>query len=153
MYPGTWKSTKIIPFNFLENWIKSKLLIFWGFSCPRGHENWRKLNRLIFEDFYGSWKLKKIKLSHFCEISCSLGFVCWSVCFFLDFHVPGVPSFYLITQKSWLKTSKRKYKHFKCQNPIPWCPKTEPIKNLSPPVVVSGIRNLVLRVSLQSDRR
>ena len=61
--------------------------------------------------------------------------------------------FYLITQKSWLKTSKRKYKHFKSQKPVPWWPKIEPIKNLSPPVVVSGIRNLMLRVSLQSDHR
>jgi hypothetical protein len=72
---------------------------------------------------------------------------------FVDFHVPGVPSFYLIAQKWLLIISKTKYKHFKGQKPVPWWPKNDSIKNLSPSVVVSGIENLMLRVSLQSHHR
>ena len=53
-----------------------------------------------------------------------------------------VPSFYLIARKWWLNTSETKYKHFKGQKPVPWWPKIEPIKNLSPPVVVSGLEGL-----------
>ena len=107
----------------------------------------------------GSWKLKKIESSDFWGFSWFMkveenqsGSFLWNFMYlgswklkcliYLDFHVPEVPSFYLITQKSWLKTSKRKYKHFKSQKPVPWWPKMEPIKNLSPPVVVSGIKTL-----------
>ena len=71
MYPGSWKLKKI------------KVSDFCGFSCTRGHENWKKSKRLIFVDFH-------------------------------------VTSFYLITQKWWLITSKTKYKHFKGQKLVPW---------------------------------
>ena len=40
MYPGSWKLKKIESSDFR------------GFSCTRGLENWRKLNRLIFENFH-----------------------------------------------------------------------------------------------------
>ena len=55
---------------------------FCGFSCSRGHESWRKLNRLIFVDFHvlGSWKLNKMKTSDFLwKLNCLI---------FVDFHVP-----------------------------------------------------------------
>ena len=68
MYLWSWKWKKIessdfweFSCNFLENWIKSKRLIFcenwiiWFlliFIYPRGHESWRKLNHLIFKDFH-----------------------------------------------------------------------------------------------------
>ena len=94
--------------------------------------------------------------SDFCEFSCIRGHESWRKSkhlIFVNFQVHGVPSFYLIAQKWWLNRSKTKYKHFKGKKPVPWWPKNEPIKNLSPAVVVSGIKNLMLRVSLQSDHR
>ena len=143
MYPGSWKLNRI------------KASDFCGFSCTQGHENWIESKRLFLWTcmYPGSWKLKKIEVSDFCGFSCTRGHENWrkSKCLiFVDFHVT---SFYLITQKWWLITSKTMYKHFKGQKPVPWWPKIEPIKNLSPPVVMSGIKKLMLRVSLQSDHR
>ena len=43
MYPGSWKLEKIEASDFCEN------------SCTRGHENWRKLKRLIVDFPQFSW--------------------------------------------------------------------------------------------------
>ena len=83
MYPGSWKLKKIKASYFWgfsctrgrESWRKWKCLIFVDFHVPGGHETWTKLNRLIFVDFMypGSWKLKKIKASNFCGFPCNRG--------------------------------------------------------------------------------
>ena len=161
MYPGSWKlkKSKCLIFVYLGSWKLKKIKAsdFCGFSCTWCHENWRKSKCLILVDFHvPGGKLKIIKVSDFCEFSCTRGHESWrkSKCLiFVDFHVHGVPSFYLIAQKWWLITSKTKYKHFKGQKPVPWWPKNDSIKNLSPSVVVSGIENLMLIVSLQSHHR
>ena len=59
MTPGTWKSTKIRRFYFLQpglifvSWKLNKIEAsdFCGFSCT-GHENWIKSMRLIFVNFH-----------------------------------------------------------------------------------------------------
>ena len=63
MYSGSWKLEKIEESDYYE------------VLCTRGHENWRKLKRLIFGKFcvfgHGNWrKLKSL--------------------IFMKFHVPGV---------------------------------------------------------------
>ena len=74
MYPGSWKSSKIRQFNFLQfswpsTWKSTKIII-----KIKASDFFWKLNRLIFVDFHippGSWKLRKIKASDFCEMSCT----------------------------------------------------------------------------------
>ena len=96
MTPDTWKSSKIRQFNFLQlswpsTWKSTKIII----KIKASDFLW-KLNRLIFVDFHvppGSCKLRKIKASDFCEISCTRGHENWrklNCLIFEDFHVPGV---------------------------------------------------------------
>ena len=142
-----WKSKCLIFVDFHvpghESWRKLNRLIFVSFHVPvvmKIEENWIvwflrifmypgswKLNKIELSDFCGfSWKLKKIEVSDFCEFSCTWGHEKWrklNRLIFVDFHVPVVPLFYLITQKSWLNMSKSKtktkYKHFKGQKLSP----------------------------------
>ena len=80
MTPDTWKSSKIRQFNFLQlswpsTWKSTKIII-----KIKGSDFLWKLNRLIFVDFHvppGSCKLRKIKASDFCEISCTRGHKNW----------------------------------------------------------------------------
>ena len=145
----------ILMYHGHESWITLKLPIFVSFHVP---ESWRKLKYIIYVDFHVPevMKVEENRGSDFCQFSCIRGHESWRKwkrLIFVNFQVHGVLSFYLIAQKWWLNRSKTKYKHFKGKKPVPWWPKNEPIKNLSPAVVVSGIKNLMLRVSLQSDHR
>ena len=129
MTPGTWKSSKIRQFNFLQfswflgnylgkmtpgtwNFTKIRCFDFPQLSWPRGYIKIYKNQKIQFS--------KKIRRFDFIQFSRKL-----KCMIFVDFHVP---SFYLITQKLWLITSKTMYKHFKGQKPVPWWPKNEPIK-------------------------
>ena len=108
VYPGSWKSDKTEAFDFCE------------VSCTGGHENWIKLKLLILVKFHvpgvmkikqnwsfwflwsfmypGSWKLDKIEVSDFCEVSCTRGHENWrklkylifvNTLIFSNFHDPG----------------------------------------------------------------
>ena len=143
MYPGSWKLKKIEASDFC------------GFSCTRGHENWIESKRLIFVNFHvpgvmkveenrsvwflriflypGSWKLKKIEVSDFCGFSC-------------NFILPDYP-------EMMVNHIKNNVQAFQRSKTCPLVTKKWTNQNLSPSVVVSGIENLMLRVSLQSDHR
>ena len=102
MTPGSWKL------------MKNGKPYFCDFSWPRGHENWWKMESLIFVIFRdrgvikidekpsacflwffmtpGSWKLMKNRVPDFCDFSWPRGHKNWwkTMClFFVIFHDPG----------------------------------------------------------------
>ena len=110
--PGTGKSAKIRHFNFLH------------LSWPRVHESSQKSDTLILFNFHDPWYMKvhKNQTLQFYSIFMTRVNESWRKLkrlIFVDFHVHGVPSFYLIAQKWWLNRSKTKYKHFKGKKTCP----------------------------------
>ena len=73
MTPNPQKSDPSIVFNLIFMSFKQKKIEesdFCGFSCTRGHENWRKSRRLIFVDFPNCpGKFNKIRCFDFFQFS------------------------------------------------------------------------------------
>ena len=87
---GTWKSTKIRRFNFHKKSDALILIMIFVDFHVLGHESWRKLNCLIFEDFHVSGVIK-IESSDFWGFSCTRGHENWrklNCLIFEDFHDP-----------------------------------------------------------------
>ena len=145
MYQGSWKLKKIKVSDFcwfsctrgtfilpncpemMVNHVKNKVQAFQrSKTCPLVTKKWfnqefepissREWHRKPYADSFITIPPQIAKLWPKIVSKCLI---------FVDFHVP---SFYLITQKWWLITSKTMYKHFKGQKPVPWWPKNEPIK-------------------------